>query len=79
MRVFLLSPSLSEHYCVVNVWSRKDEWEVVSRLSVRAFRVLYSNMNGDIRHGVLGGRGAKEQCVSVCVCWEFHRLIACVS
>ena len=49
------------------------------RPSVRALRVLYSNVNGDIRHGVHRGRGAKEQCVSVCVCWEFHRLITCVS
>lgn len=84
MRVFLLSPSLSGHYCVVNVWSHEDEWEVVSRLSLSAAGVLYSNVNGDIRHGIHRG-GVRGQCVYVFVCahvcarmcvgWEFHKAI----
>ncbi len=55
--------------CVGNVWSHRDEWEVLSRLSLSALRVLYSNVNGDIRHGVRRGLGgALESSVCVCVC-----------
>lgn len=70
VRICLLSPSLSEHYSVENVWSRKDEWEVVSRLSLSTLRVLYSNVNRDIRHGVhrvVGGL-ANSVFVRVFVC-----------
>lgn len=48
----------------------KDEWEVVSRLSVGTLGVLYSNVNGDIRHGVqrcVWGGAVRDQCVCVCV------------
>ena len=61
----------------------KDEWEVVP---LRDPGVLYSNVNGDIRHGVHRGVwGGLESnvcvCVCVCVCvgWEFHMVITRVS
>ena len=54
----------------------KDEWEVVP---LRDPGVLYSNVNGDIRHGVHRGVGGLESSVCVCVCvwveWEFHMVI----
>ena len=66
----------------MDVWSRKDEWEVGSGLSLSSLRVLYSNVNGNIRHGVhrsWKGGGLLGISVSVCVLmyvcvaeWEFH-------
>lgn len=55
MKAFLLSPSLSGRHCAVNAWSHEDEWEAVSRLSLSAAGVLYSNVNGGIRHGIHKG------------------------
>lgn len=64
MRLLLLSPSLREHHCVVTVCSHKDEWEVISCLSLSALGVLYSNVNEDIRHGLHGSvRVGLESCI----------------